>query len=175
MRNASSRNGFSLLELIIYIAILSVVMLVIVGIFLSISTGRGKSESQSEVDSNLRFAVDKITGDLMTATSITTPASAGSASTTLTMATASGTVSYCVVSGTLYRQLAGTCSATSSAITAGTVSVATSTFTRIENTNSVLSKTIVSIQIDMTMSFNATSPEDQFSEEKITTIALLNS
>jgi hypothetical protein len=54
------------------------------------------------------------------------------------------------------------------------VNVTNATFTRFENTNSILNKTAVSIQADLTLSYNATGPEDQYSEEKITTVALRN-
>lgn len=170
----SDRKAFSLLELLIYMALLAIVMVVIVGIFLSVNSGRGQNEAQAEVNSNLRFAVDKIESDLRAATSVTTPASAGASSSTLVV-NASGTVTYCVVSSTLRRQTGGgACTSSSDAITASTVLVATSTFTRLENTNTVLNKTIVSIQVDLAMSYNVTGPERQYTEEKITTVALRN-
>ncbi len=94
----------------------------------------------------------------------------------LTLVNTGGTtISYCVVSGVLYRQAGGAaCSAASSAITDNNVLVATSTFTRLENTNAILGKTVVSIQADFVMSYNATGPENQYSEEMITTVALRN-
>src|SRR6266851_9267364 len=94
----------------------------------------------------------------------------------LTLVNTGGTtISYCVVSGVLYRQAGGAaCSAASSAITDNKVLVATSKFTRLENTNAILGKTVVSIQADFVMSYNATGPENQYSEEEITTVALRN-
>ncbi|OGY99096.1 MAG: hypothetical protein A2945_05250 [Candidatus Liptonbacteria bacterium RIFCSPLOWO2_01_FULL_52_25] len=172
--SASTESAFSLLELLIYMALLSVVMLAVGGIFVGINVGRGKSEAYAEVNSNLRFAIQQISNDLRAATSVTTPSAAGTSSSTLTMS-ASGTVIYCVVSSTLRRQTGGgACAASSDAITASTVLVTTSTFTRLENTNAVLNKTAVSIKIDLVMSYNATAPEQQYSEEKITTVALRN-
>jgi len=99
----------------------------------------------------------------------------GATSNTLTLTTASGTISYCVVSSTLRRQSGGgACTASSDAITDSTVLVSTSTFTLFQNTNSTLGKTAVSIQIDIAMSYNGTGPDEQYSEEKITTTALRN-
>jgi type II secretory pathway pseudopilin PulG len=68
-------DGFSLLELLVYMALLAIVMLFIGNIFIGINTGRGKGEAQVEVNSNLRFAFQKIEADLRAATSVTTPAS----------------------------------------------------------------------------------------------------
>ena len=60
------------------------------------------------------------------------------------------------------------------AITDNTVLVNSSVFTRLENTNTLLGKTAVSIMIDLSLNFNGTGPEDQYSEEEITTVALRN-
>jgi N-acetylneuraminic acid mutarotase len=105
------------------------------------------------------------------------PFSSGSGSTSaLTLVNTSGTtISYCVVSSTLYRQQGGgACSASSDAITDSTVTVTSVTFTRFENTNAILGKTVVSIQADITMSYNGTGPDEQYSEEKVTTVVLQN-
>ena len=77
--------------------------------------------------------------------------------------------------GILRRQTGGaTCTASSDAITASTVNVTNATFKRFDNTNSILNKTPVSVQVDLTLSYNVTGPEDQYSEEEITTVALRN-
>ena len=167
-------SGFSLLELLIYMGVLSLIVLGVAAIFIAIQGGGTRSQVQSEVNSNLRFAVEKIEDDLRSATSITAPASLGAVSTTLTMSASGTTISYCVVSSTLRRQIGGACAASSDAITDPTVLVATSTFTRFENTNSVLNRTEISVQTDISMSYNGTGPEEQYSEEKITTTALRN-
>jgi hypothetical protein len=60
------------------------------------------------------------------------------------------------------------------AITDSTVLVNSSVFTRFENTNSILGKTAVSIKIDLSLNFNATGPENQYSQEEVTTVALRN-
>jgi type II secretory pathway pseudopilin PulG len=315
------RLGFSLLELVVYMALLAIVMIVIVQIFVGIGTGRGKSEAQAEVNSNLRFAFQEIQNDLRAATSVSTPTPAGISSSILQMTTASGTVIYCVSSSTLWRATTitpgvmawgtttalpiaisnhfavayngyvysiggnltptvnyapisstgslgawsqttalpsainrpssvvyngyvysiggsadgGAAGATSTvnyalinstgslgawsqttalpsatygqatvvyngyvysiggfsgvgtstvfyaqticngdAITDNTVLINNSVFTRLENTNTLLGKTAVSIKIDMSIGYNATGPENQYSEEEITTVALRN-
>jgi len=84
-------------------------------------------------------------------------------------------VSYCLTSGVLRREASGAaCTSSSDAITDSTVTVTSAAFTRLENTNMVLGKTIVSIKVDLTVSYAGTGPEEQYSEEKITTVALRN-
>ena len=100
--------GFSLLELLIYMALIAIIMVAIIGIFTAVNGGRGRNEVQSAVNSNLRFAVEKIEDDLRAATSISTPVPAGISSNILQMTTASGTVIYCVSSGTLWRAATST-------------------------------------------------------------------
>src|SRR5437867_1271689 len=69
----NGRSGFTLLELIIYMAGLAVVMVLIVGIFVSLNNGRGRAQAQTEVNSNLRFAIDKIESDLRSASAVSVP------------------------------------------------------------------------------------------------------
>jgi len=78
-------------------------MVVIMEIFLGINAGRGKNEARAEVNSNLRFAVDKIESDLRGATAVSAPVSTGASSSVLTITNASGTITYCVASSTLWR------------------------------------------------------------------------
>jgi type II secretory pathway pseudopilin PulG len=73
-------KGFSLLELLIYMALLAMILPVIAVIFLSVNSGRVSNEVRSEVNSNVRFAVDKIGVDLRAATSVSSPPSGTSSS-----------------------------------------------------------------------------------------------
>ena len=97
------RDGFSLLELLIYMAVLSIVLAVIATIFVTIESGNARNQVQSEVDSNLRFAIQEIENDLRTATAVSTPTALGTSQSVLYIANASGTVLYCVASSTLWR------------------------------------------------------------------------
>ena len=159
------------MELLIYIGLLSVIIALIGGIFISLNKGRGQSEAKMEVNSALNFAMEKITQDIHSASAVTTPAS-GSSETLA--ATVSGTATtYCVVSGKLYRQTGGgECTASSPALTSDLITIAAPTFTRIENTNTTLSKTMVSVEITLTASYNSQSPDWQYSQTKKTTASL---
>ncbi len=99
------KSGFSLLELIIYMGVLAAVVVVVVGISAQLGTGIGKAQAQAEVNSNLRFAIDKIESDLRSATQIVVPAASGTTTSTLTLNASGTTITYCVAGGALRRQL----------------------------------------------------------------------
>lgn len=159
-------RGFSLLELILYIAILSVMSVVLTASFLALTQGRTRSESRTDVNSNLRFAMDKITQDVTSATLVTVPALGTSSSLTVI---ASSTVAYTVVSGVLQRSVDG---GADQAITESTVSVDAPVFTRADNYNPVLAATTTSIQIQLTVRSRSTSPEGIYSATLKSTASL---
>lgn len=55
-----NNKGFSLLELIIYIAVLSVIIMVVVEIFFMITQGRDLANVKFEVSQNIRFATERV-------------------------------------------------------------------------------------------------------------------
>jgi len=168
-----NKKGFGLLELLIYLAILAIISLIVVNIFLSLNRARGQSVSQNEVNSNLRFASERIAQDIRSATAVTTPSATSTPTSTLDMTISGATVSYCIAGEQLRRQIGGTCDASSEKITGDAVTVSTSTtFTRYENTNTVLGKTIISIEFFLYMSYNSNSPDWQYSGSKRTTVSL---
>lgn len=166
------QSGFSLLELLIYIAIFSIMAVVIASVFLFLNKGRGKSEAIAEINSNLRFGAEKIIQDIRLASAVTIPASAGATSDTLTMNVSGQNLTYCVSSGQLRRQAGGTCGGSSEAITGTAVIVDSVIFKRFENTNTTLSKTIVSIETNLTLSYNSASPDWRHSASRKFTAAL---
>jgi prepilin-type N-terminal cleavage/methylation domain-containing protein len=166
------KRGFSLIELIIYIAILSVLSLGVSSAFLSFNRGKGQVAVRSEVNTNLRFAIEKITQDLNGASAVAVPGTTALATSTLS-ATVSGTnVTYCVIGGQLRRQAGSACTVSSEVITSPAVSVSTTTFRRIENTNTVLNKTTVGIIVDLTMRSSGTNPDQQYSASERVTVNL---
>jgi Tfp pilus assembly protein PilW len=167
------QRGFSLLELLIYIAVIIVIMLVLTSILIAISRSNTTSNAQTDVSSNIRYAAAEISSDIRAATAVGTPATAGASGASISMTVSGGTVIYCVVSGVLYREATtGTCNATSVPITSPSVTVAAPTFLRLENTNTILSKTIISIQFTLAVSNSSTSPEGLFSLTKRVTTSL---
>jgi len=165
--------GFTMLELLLYMAILAIVTVFLVQAFFNLNRGQGENQAQSDVNSNLAFAAEKIDADLRAASSVATPATAGATSSNLVMTVNGTTVQYCMLNGVLYRQLSSAaCSSASTQITAASVTVGSPTFTRIENTNTTLGKTFVTVQSILTVSNSSQNPEGQFSMSKQLTSAL---
>ena len=71
------QKGFSLVELIMYLAIIGSLVGVVVGMFVSFNRLRVKSESQTELAQNARSAVERLRQEIVKATSVASP-SAGS-------------------------------------------------------------------------------------------------
>lgn len=168
---ANKLKGFSLIELLIYTAILAVMATVIVNVFLGITMGRGQFVAESEVNSNLRFAVEKINQDIRSASVVTAPASpGGTSSSNIIMTTVDGEITYCISSNRLRRQVNGICDDSSLVVTSDKVNVTAITFTRFENTNTTLSVTAVTIQTSITMVYAGSV--FQYSATKTTTESL---
>ncbi len=166
--NLTGNKGFSLLELLIYVAILAVLVVIVANTFISLSRGSGQSQARSEVDSALKFAAELIKQDIKNASAITTPASGGSSS-SLTLTRGGATIVYDVASGVLRRTVnAGA----PQNITGSNITVSSPTFTRVENTNTVFSATDISIQIKMTFAYNSTSPSWNYTTSLQSTVNL---
>jgi Tfp pilus assembly protein FimT len=169
----TNKKGFSLLEILIYVAVIAIVTLSIGSVLISLSKGQSRIDSKSEVTANIRFALEKINQDLLSAYSVSVPAAASTSSSTLKMTILGSTVTYCVLNGQLRRASGGAaCDATSELITTDKVIVSNITFTRLENTNIVLLKTVASIQTNITVMYNSASPDLQYTGSKITTASL---
>lgn len=154
------KRGTSLLELLIYIALMAGLMVVVSDAFLSLSKGRGRSEARSEVSAAIRFATEKIRQDVKGASAVTVPTAPGTASSTLNLTVGGAAIVYNISGGQLMR----TAGASSSAITGAAVTVSAPTFTRLENYNTVFTATTTSIQVSMTIGYNSTSTDWAYSE-----------
>jgi prepilin-type N-terminal cleavage/methylation domain-containing protein len=71
------KKGFSLIELLIYMAILSSMLVVLTQIFTSIIQARLESEATSGVQQNANYILNRFIYDISRATSIDIPASYG--------------------------------------------------------------------------------------------------
>lgn len=163
----NSVAGFTLLELLIYVAVLSIVALVVTSVAFSYRQGERLVGTRAAVGDNLQFALAKITGDLFVAASVTMPAAAGDISSTLALGDGGSQISYFVSADKLWRQVGGNSPV---AITSDDVRVAAASFTRMENHNPVLDRTTVSVTVNLeVVSLDAGFP---YSEKKQTTAAL---
>lgn len=161
-------SGFSLLELLIYVTILSVLVVVVSNTFIALSKGNGQSNARSEVNSAIRFATELLRQDLKNASAVSVPI-AGTPSGTLTLTRAGVTIVY-DISGGILRRKEGTADPVN--ITNSNITVSTPTFTRIENTNLVFSRTNVAVKINMTFGYNSNSPDWAYSASLQTTASL---
>lgn len=155
------------MEILIYITVIAIVTAAIGGVFLSVAGGQARADAAAEVNSNVSFALDMINQDILAASAVTTPAAA-----TLAVTVGATSITYCVVSGQIFRSAGGICNGSAEPITAAAVAVKNLTFTRLENTNTVLPKTIVSIQTVLTIGYNGANPDYQYSLTKQTSSSL---
>jgi len=165
---SSVRRGFSLLELLVYIAILSGLMVVVSDSFISLSQARGQAEAKNEVNAAIRFAAERIRQDLKSASALATPA-LGTPSATISATVSGATVLYDVLGGQLRR----TEGAGSPVAVSGTnILVDTPVFTRIENYNVPLNATTTAVQIVMTFRYNTSSPDWSYADTLRTAVTL---
>lgn len=162
-----NKRGISLLELLIYIAVLSGLMVVVSDAFISLSKGRGQAEARNEVNSAIRFAAERIKQDVKNATAVSVPAF-GTPANTLSLTVLGVPVVYDVLGGVLRR--------TEDSVTASTtgslVSVDTPIFTRLENYSTALKATTTAIQTVITFRYNSSSSDWTYSDTLRTTATL---
>ena len=166
IENWKFSKGSSLLELLIYLAVLAIISGVVSGIFMSINKGKGASDSRTEVSSNLRFVFDKIAQDIRSATSsanIITP------SDILTLIVGGNTISYSTTSDNRLQRTAGS---GPEIITSSLTEITGLMFKRLETTNTILNQTYTSVEIMATSSFRSLNPEQQYIESRKTTVGI---
>lgn len=166
------RTGFTLLELLVYIAILAIISTFVTSAFFSINQGRARVEAATEVNSNLRFAIEKMSQEIKSASAVSVPATAGATSTSLQLTVGGATLTYCIPDSHIRRQNGGPCTASSDAITGDSVIANSLVFTRLENSNSTLGKTFVTIGVALGLQYNSNTPEWQYSATKQTTVPI---
>lgn len=164
-------QGTTLLELLIYITIVSFVLLGTSALFISLSKAKGLADALNVVNTNARFTQNIIAKDLRSASAITTPVLPGSTTGTLVMVIGGDTITYDVMGAQLRRTRNADMP---EIITTPNVLVENPLFLRLGNTNTVLGKTTTTVQFGMTVTFNSTSPDYVFTTRSTTTVALLN-
>lgn len=91
--------GFTLVELLIYMALFSVFVLIISEIFLSLLETKVESIGTASIEQDGRYLVAKLTQDINQSTSITTPSSLGSSGSTLVLNRSGDTYTYSLSNG----------------------------------------------------------------------------
>ena len=168
-RAARLTGGVSLMELLIYIAILSVILLVISSAFISISKTGGSVDARTEVNSNTRFASNRIIQDIKSASAVSVPAVVGGTAATLELTVSGDTILYDISAGQLRRKVN---TGTPEPVTSNLVTVSSPIFTRLENFNSVFQATTTTVDINMTVTHVNTGSDYNYSSVINTTAAL---
>lgn len=161
--------GFTLMELILYLAVLVIMSAIIANIFLLLNKGGSNVEAKSELNSNFHFTVEKIKRDISSATAINTPTTANATSSVLDLTVGGQSIKYTVTGTQVSRQIDVQ---TPEYITTNLVKINSLVFTRLENINTILNKKRISLEIDISGSYNSTSPDLNYSQGQKTTVSL---
>nr|MBP7967316.1 type II secretion system protein [Candidatus Woesebacteria bacterium] len=94
-------SGFTLIELILFMGLFSVLMVVLMRIFTTIIEQQAEVESYSAVESDRLFISRRLDYDIARATAITVPASPGNQGSSLSLTIASQTYTYALQNGNL--------------------------------------------------------------------------
>lgn len=164
-----NKFGFTLIELMIYMAVLSIITVVVADSFLILNKGRAGVEAKSELNSNFRFAVEKIKRDVASADNLVSPTTTAASSTLLNLTIASSSIKYSLDSNRITRQVDAQAF---EYITSDTVKINSLFFNRLENTNPVLNKKRISVELNIFGSYNSNSPDWQYSQNEKTSIDL---
>jgi hypothetical protein len=95
------KNGFMLMELIVYIAVFTIFMYITTAIFTSVLAVQVESDTTSVVQQDARFITERLTYDIHRASSITTPNSAGEESSSLELLISGQVYTYALNNGNL--------------------------------------------------------------------------
>lgn len=155
-----SQSGFTLIELLLYIAIVGTILVALVGFFGVVIDARAKNKTIAEVNQQGTAVMDTMLETIRTATSITTPAAAGSGSSlTLVVPTSSLSPTVFSLSGTSLQIKEGAAAAI--AMTSPDVQVTGITFK-----NLTRSGTNGLVQVSMTVAYNNPSNHNEYDYQK---------
>ena len=145
-------KGFSLVELIMYLAIIGSLVGVVVGMFVSFNRLRVKSESQTELAQNARSAMERLRQEIVKATDVASPP-AGSTADSLQLNMESNLTCFQISSGILQMAEGAATCATYNPVTSSKVSITNSDiFTHIDNDGAGPANP--TIQIKLTLIYN---------------------
>jgi type II secretory pathway component PulJ len=131
------QKGASLVELLIYFALLGIILVIAVDIMLATGEFSLESASKNELQDNARFINARLAYDIRQADSITTPANLGDSSNTLVLLIGTETHTYSLVGANLeYQKETGPPPTTQTAnINSNFIEVNSLSFQRLGTTN----------------------------------------
>ncbi len=151
-------KGFSLIEILIYLAIIALIVVVLANFAINFFSAKTKAETMREVEQNMRFAQEKMTRTIRNAAGINSPIFGSSASSlSLSMADGAKDPTIFQVSGGQLTIKEGVSSAV--AITSSKVNVSSLTFTNVSYAG-----TKGTVRIEITIDYNnpASQPDYQY-------------
>ena len=95
------KKGFTLVEILLYMALLSIFLLTLVDILVSVLDVQLESQATSAVDIDSRFISSRLNYDILRASAIVTPASLGDVSDNLVMTIGGAGYTYSLSGGNL--------------------------------------------------------------------------
>lgn len=94
-------NGFTLIELMLFMAMFSVILIVLSSLFSAIVEKQLETESVSAVENDSKFIIARMLYDISRADSMTTPATLGAQSASLSLVISGITYTYAISGGNL--------------------------------------------------------------------------
>lgn len=126
---SSHRSGFSIIEMLIYIGIVSVFLVVLGGLFVSILTAQLDAQSTSSIDQDNRYIQARMAYDIHRADNILTPAALGTPASSFSLDIGGVTYTYSIIN----NQLNLTASGNTQSLTSYASQVSGFTVTRLGN------------------------------------------
>lgn len=152
-----NQKGISLLELIIYIAVFSVIAVVMIEIFFVSMRGRDLANARYEISSNLRFATDQIRQIVFDASAVSVSGTCPVNILNATSAISSATSSFFISEGALnFGNASGTSAITTNKVIATTTTPGDCLFTIINNPSPAKS----TLQVKIKMVYNSQGRSD---------------
>lgn len=169
----NKKSGFTLLEFLIYIGIVSVISLIIGGTFLLLNNGRAINDSRAEVNSSINIVMSRLKDDIKNASRVIAPHAGQSASSLEVVVNGVNIVYALDASGIVTRKF-GTVAA--APLTSGNVTFDSDPtifyFKHVQNTNTALSQSLISIKVSMAASYDTESLGLEYTETSDATFSL---
>ena len=130
-----TQKGTSLIELLLYFALLTVILLIAVDLMIRTGEFSMEASNQNVLQEDARFIGNRLTYDIHQAGAVTTPASLGQTTQTLTFTVGTETHTYSLNGGSLeYQEIVGPNTQTAN-INSNLTKINSLSFQRLGNTN----------------------------------------
>lgn len=166
-----SLAAFTLMELILYLAVLLVMSVVLSNTFLLLNKGGSNVQAKSELNSNFNFINLKIKRDILMASNLNTPLVASTSSTTLDITVGGQSIKYTLNANRVTRQIN---SQAVEYISSDSINISNLQFTRLENSNSILGTKKIGVEVNISGAYNSSSTDLNYTQSQKTSFNLNN-